>query len=177
MYDFLSIDFLLQINVGTLIQTYFGIPQPQSNTSHRGSDSTGTRSSPCTGSVPQHFSCSYRNNVFLFSDYLYTRGVLPAQTGQPAPCVRDLMLACHSWPRTQRHQTFRFEPLVTSPGDSGPFLFGCHCAANRGDTVSRSFFPGITTLPAQIGQPFPSTRELILALHSCPSLHFHQTDR
>lgn len=58
------------------------------------------------------------------------------QSGQSLWCVvREYTYAAHSWPLSHHHHTLRSEPGRTWPGQSVPFLVGCHSRA-----VSRILF-------------------------------------
>lgn len=85
------------------------------------------------------------------------------------------MDACHSWPFSHSHHTFRCDPAVTSRGVRTPFLPGCHCRASSGCVDVRSFSPRSMARLAQTGQPAPATRDLTTACHSCPLPHTHHT--
>mgnify|MGYP000163994202 CR=1 FL=1 len=74
-----------------------------------------------------------------------------AQTGQPQPFTLVFTSACHSWPFSQRHHTFRWLPGSTSLGVSAPFLVGCHWAASSGHSVAKSVSPGHAMTPLQKG--------------------------
>lgn len=78
---------------------------------------------------------------------------MPAQYGQPCPCTLAEMTACHSWPQGPCHQTFLFEPVVTSSGLSVPLRSAFHCDARSGRFEVRSLNPGHALLPEQYGQP------------------------
>ena len=71
---------------------------------------------------------------------------LLAQNGQPLFDIALLFtVASHSWCLTFEHchQTFLWEPLVTSEGFKSPFLVSCHSFEISGETVPKSFLLAI----------------------------------
>ena len=99
-----------------------------------------------------------------------------AQTGQPQPFTLVFTSACHSWPFSQRHHTFRWLPGSTSLGVSAPFLVGCHWAASSGHSVAKSVSPGHAMTPLQKGQPVWLLVLLVTsACHSWPFPQRHHT--
>ena len=77
-----------------------------------------------------------------FSPGIITR---PAQTGQPVPSkVRDWTETRHVCPFSQRHQTLRLVPKVTSRGVSEPLGAGCPAPAQNGQPRGPDGNPGTT---------------------------------
>jgi len=109
-----------------------------------------------------------KNSTILFSPFD------SLHFGQFLPCVLLPMLASHSCPFLHCHQTFLFDPGVTSFGVSLLFLVGCHCAAISGRLVSKQFSKQ-ASFPEHFLQPLPLTRPAMTAGHSCPFSHIHQT--
>ena len=102
--------------------------------------------------------------------------------GQPIPfdfVERVAICASHSWPFSQRHQTFLLLPAITSAGMRVPFFVGCHSAASQGCVVARSLNPGSTFLLAQYGHPVALLPALSfgVACHSWPFSQRHQALR
>ena len=92
---------------------------------------SGQRGPFCFGSHSNAISGNWLDRSFLPGST-----ALPVHTGQPQPVpVRALIRACHSWPCSQRHQTFRLLPLLTSDGVRPPLRTGSHSARS---VVSRS---------------------------------------
>src|SRR3954470_23558223 len=103
------------------------------------------------------------------------------QCGQlPSRRVRLWTVVSHSCPETQRHQTRREVPEVTSLGLSVPFLVGCHCRATLGKQVA-SALVFETRRPLQNGQlSAPRLDRLATVVchsWSSPLGHFHHTRR
>ena len=95
-------------------------------------------------------------------------GCRPAQTGQPVPYPRLLMLADHSCPHCeQSHHACLLQYGVTSVGFKSPFLVGCHSFAKDGFLNARSLKPTEIFLPEQYGHP-PRLRLYMTDSHSCP---------
>ncbi len=88
--------------------------------------------------------------------------------------MRLLIVATHSCPRSQRHQTFVPLPAVTRSGVRSALRVGCHCAATSGERVARSLYPASTVRPVRTGQPDPlEVRLPTCASHSCPDGQIH----
>lgn len=83
----------------------------------------------------------------------------PVQNGQPVPCTRFFMLACHSCSASQHHHTARLLPKETWFGVS-KFRPKFHSGARSGYLDPRSLKPTITRLPEQNGHPTPRARSL-----------------
>ena len=101
-----------------------------------------------------------------------------AHTGHPQPAVRDFTIARHSCPCGHSHHTSLWLPGSTSSGRRLPFFVGCHSPAISGKRAARSFSPGTTRLPPQLGQPVPLfARENTSACQVCPFGQRHHTRR
>ena len=108
------------------------------------------------------------------------RSLYPAKTFLPVQIGHIVLhllstVAYHSCPFSHFHQTFLFDLAVICDGVKFPFFVGCHCLAMFGKTVAKSVSPTTGSRPEQYGQPFPCCRSFMIAFHSCPLSHRHQT--
>lgn len=82
------------------------------------------------------------------------------------------ILACHSCPLAQVHQTFILEYGETFWEVNSLFFMGCRSSARVGFIVAKQFSELIDRL-AQKEQPAPLALLLIFACHSCPLEQTH----